>query len=322
MTPKTTAAQLAVEALETREVPATMLAVNQAGRLLTFDSANPSVLQRNVPITGLATATERVTDIDVRPGSGVLFGRSDADFLYTINPFTGAATRLPGRIDVASPRVGLDFDPTTDRLRLAGNAGENIGLDPNTGGPVVIGRNLNYAPGDVAQGQAPRVVGLGFTNSLPFALTTTGYGIDHVRNTLVRFNGPVDGGQLVTVGSLGFDTTALVGLDIAAGSTFAFATLRAPGATSSSFAIVSLATGAATVIGPVGNFRMVSDIAILSGGLLPIPGSFLSPTNTFSGTTTSPLFPTNVQPLGPGVIGTSFGITGSTFGGSSLTFGG
>ena len=300
-------ARLAVETLEAREVPAAILAVNAAGRLLTFDSNNPSVLIRGVSITGLSFVGERITDIDVRPGSGALYGRSTADRLYTINPTTGAATPVGGIFNTASGSLGMDFDPTVDRLRVVGNNGENISLNPNDGSVSSVGAPLTYLSGDFAAGQAPRVVGLGFTNSLPFALTTTGYGIDHIRNTLVQFIGARDNGQLVTVGSLGFDVTALVGFDIAPGSTFGFAALRQPGAAFSLFCQIDLSTGVTTSFGPIGPNRLIRDIAIFSGS--SFPGGFLFP--TLPPTNTTPLFPPLVQPLAPGIIGPTITTGGS-----------
>jgi hypothetical protein len=190
----------------------------------------------------------------------------------------------------------------------------NLSLNPNTGGVATFGAPLSYLPGDFAAGQPPRVTGLGFTNSLPFALTTTGYGIDHLRNTLVQFVGSPDNGQLVTVGSLGFDVTALVGFDIPAGSTVGFASLRTPGSAFSIFCQVNLATGATFSLGPIGPNRLIRDIAV-TGGPVFTPGSFLFP--TLPPANSSPLFPPLVQPLAPGLVSPGFGIFGST-----ITFGG
>jgi hypothetical protein len=301
--------RLTVETLEAREVPATMLAVNAAGRLLSFDSNNPSVLLSRVNITGLSFTGELITDIDVRPGSGALFGRSTADRFYIINPTTGAATPLGGIFNTPSGTLGMDFDPTADRIRVVGNNGENLSFNPNNGTVSSIGASLTYLPGDFAAGQTPRVVGLGFTNSLPFALTTTAYGIDHIQNTLVQFSGPRDNGQLVTVGSLGFDVTALVGFDIAPGDTVGFAALRLPGAAFSLFCQVNLSTGVTTSFGPIGPNRLIRDIAILSGSSFP-SGGFLFP--TLPPSNTAPLFPPLVQPLAPGLVSPGFGFFGST----------
>jgi hypothetical protein len=308
--------KLAVETLEAREVPAVIFAVNQAGRLLTFDSANPSVLLSGVSITGLTATTERITDIDVRAGSGVLYGRSSLDRLYTINQFTGVATAVPVTAPTAASNVGMDFDPTTDRIRVISNTGENITINPNNGALASIGQSVTYAAGDAFAGQPGRVTALGFTNSLPFALTTTAYGIDHLRNTLVVFPGPIDNGQVRTVGFLGVDVTALAGLDIVAGSTFAFATLQPAGLGYSLFYQINLSTGLASLVGPVGPFRLVSDIAIVSGSGFPGGNLFIAPTaptNNLGGFNTTPLFPSVTQPLGPGLVSPGVGFFSPTF---------
>jgi hypothetical protein len=321
---------LRCEQLEAREVPATIFAVNAAGRLLTFGSNDPSVLLAGVSITGLAAAGEKITDIDVRPGNGLLYGRSNFDRLYIINPLTGATTRVGGVVDTAAPSVGMDFDPVANSLRVVSNARQNLSLNPDTGGVATFGVPLSYRAGDFAQGLPPRVTALAATNSIPFALTTTIYGIDHARNTLVRFVGSPDAGRLATVGSLGFDVTALVGFDIEPGSTLAFATLRTPGSVSSLFCQINLVTGAARVVGPVGNGRLISDIAVTSGGSFLVGSVFVPPTPAvlpFRPTTvptspltpalTQPLPPTLTRPLGPGLTAPTFG---TTFGGTSFTF--
>ena len=314
------ASRLSVEVLESREVPATVAAVNLAGRLLTFDSNNPSVILSNLAITGLAAAGERITDIDVQTGSGTLFGRSDADRLYTINPFTGSASRLPGVVGTVPP-VGMDFDPTSGLLRVVSNDGTNVAINPTNGAFSSFGTPLAYLPTDVARGQPPRVTGLAFTNSLPFALTTTAFGIDQRLNTLVRFNVSINSGQLVTVGSLGIDTTALVGFDIAAVGTVGFAVLRQPGSSFSVFATINLNNGAATVVGPVGNNRLISDIAVLGGSAFPIVGGFVPPNNAAAvPNNTSPLFPTLTQQLPPGLVSPGFGFTSTTSTSSAFSF--
>jgi hypothetical protein len=322
---------LQCESLEAREVPATIFAVNSAGRLLTFDSNNPSVLLAGVSITGLATAGERITEIDVRPGNGLLYGRSNFDRLYTINPLTGTTSPIGGVVGTAAAHVGMDFDPVADSLRVVSNARENLSLDPDTGGVASFGVPLSYRAGDIAQGLAPRVTALAATNSIPFALTTTIYGIDHARNTLVRFAGLPDAGRLATVGSLGFDVTALVGFDIEPGSSLAFATVRVPGSASSLFCQINLQTGAATIVGSVGNGRLISDVAVTRGGSFVFGSVFVPPTPTIQPSTqttvptspltptlTQPLAPTLTQPLAPGTVAPTFG---TTFGGSSFTFG-
>src|SRR5262249_5884619 len=70
-------------------------------------------------------------------------------------------------------------------------------------------------------------------------------------------------GQLTTVGALGVDTTDQVGFDIAPTTGVAFASLTTVGTTSSStLYTINLATGAATMIGPLGGSPTIRDIAV------------------------------------------------------------
>jgi hypothetical protein len=63
-----------------------------------------------------------------------------------------------------------------------------------------------------------------------------------------------NGGQLSTIGSLGFNTSALVGLDITEDGTV-LASLTSPllGTTNSQLFTLNLATGAATLVGTIGD---------------------------------------------------------------------
>ena len=85
--------RLRVEALEEREVPAIFFGVTTSNVLVNFDSANPSVILRSTPITGFLSPGEVITDIDVRPATGGLYGFSNFDRLYLINPFNAFAYR-------------------------------------------------------------------------------------------------------------------------------------------------------------------------------------------------------------------------------------
>ncbi|HET6671528.1 MAG TPA: DUF4394 domain-containing protein, partial [Pyrinomonadaceae bacterium] len=103
------------------------------------------------------------------------------------------------------------------------------------------------------------------------ATATTLYDIDSTQDTLVIQN-PPNSGILNTVGSLGFNTSDLVGFDISRVSSTAFASLTAPAAATSSFFLINLTTGAATLVGTIGGGATIRGIAIvptaLAGDLL------------------------------------------------------
>ena len=137
-----------------------------------------------------------------------------------------------------------------------------------TGALAATDPNLAYAAGDSNAGTNPNVVGSAYTNSFSGTLTTTLYNIDSALDILVTQN-PPNNGTLSTVGSLGFNTSDLVGFDIFFFGNQAFASLTAVGGPSSLFSI-NLATGAATQIGQIGNGLQIADIAIQQ---VPEPGT-------------------------------------------------
>jgi hypothetical protein len=93
-------ARLQVEVLEDRTVPATLLGLTAAGRLITFDSASPTSVVRNVPISGLG-AGESLVSLDSRPANGVIYGLSTSNLLYTAS--SRGTTRISESIRIPAP---------------------------------------------------------------------------------------------------------------------------------------------------------------------------------------------------------------------------
>jgi hypothetical protein len=334
--------RLRVEALEDREVPAILFGVTANNVLVTFDSANPSVILRATPINGFISPGEVITDIDVRPALGFIYGRSNLDRLFLISPFNGFAQLPVGNpLPITAATMGFDFDPRTDQIRIFSNLGENVLQNPNTGARARVATPLSYRPGDPFQGGAPRVTGLAFTNPVASARISTLFAIDHARNTLVRPVGSINTGILTTVGGLGADVTGRVGFDIAPQTSVAFASFQLTGEGISRLFVVNLGNGRATQIAPIAGL-LLHDIAVdllgASGfvsaagfGALPppppvvtpgfnIPG-FTSPTlisPTGAPVTTTPLFPTLTQPF-PGTLTSPF-FPGTVTGGGPIIF--
>jgi len=291
---------LRLECLEEREVPAVIYAVTNSQRLLTFDSSNPSALLGSVPINNLSNPGEKITDIDVRPGSGGLYGRSSQGRIYLINPLDGFATLLSGVPVPPGASVATDFDPTTDRLRVTNFSGGNVAVNPSDGTISDLGNRLTYVTGDMFQGLTPRLAGLAFTNSAPFASTTQLFGIDQNTDTLVTGVGDPNGGTFLTVGSLGIDVSNNVGFDIDPNSGLGFATFQAAGGGGSFFAAVNLTSGAAAVFGPVGPAApVILDIAV--SRTLFSTGNTLPPVLNLgtTGFATTDLLGTIFGPTGP-----------------------
>jgi hypothetical protein len=258
--------------------------------LISFNSATPSTTLASRPITGLADG-DQIVGIDFRPASGGLVALASSSRLYRINVSSGAATVVGSSAftpSLAGTQFGFDFNPTVDRARVVSSTQQNLRLSPDSGAVAATDANLSYAPGDVAAGTAPAIAEIAYTNSVASATSTTLYGIDSGRDTLVRI-GSLSGtpaspnaGLVYTVGALGVDTNAAVGFDISSATGVAYAALQ-NGSTSDLYTI-DLSTGAATRIGTIGGTSTVHGLAVaqdLVRYTLPIVGSAAGANGSF-----------------------------------------
>lgn len=247
----------------------TIFAVTTNNNLLCFSSGTPDQVT-SVAITNLPPG-ESIVGIDFRPATGQLYAVSSASRLYLINTATGAATPVSGA--ALSPPLngssfGFDFNPVVDRIRLVSNTGQNLRLNPITGGVAATDTNLAYKAGDPNFGVSPSVVGVAYTNNLAGSSLTTLYGIEATQARLVLIgspNGTPDSpntGLLTTVGALGVNPGTQVGFDIAPRTGAAFASFTASGASNSQLYTINLATGAATPVGTIGGGEVVRAIAV------------------------------------------------------------
>lgn len=196
----------------------------------------------------------RVTDvdgnlqgIDFRPADGKLYGVTDTDKIYTINPNTGTA-KLVCTLSTSFDggfQSGMDWNPQVNRLRLVGSNDQSFSVgvpsanDSNTC-DVVVNGNLN--PPD------PNVTAAAYTNSRANAPSTLLYDIDYDSDMLVLQNPTT--GTLTPVGSLGVNFDPIGGFDIftnASGRDTAFAL------SGSTLYRINLGTGAADRMGNMRN---------------------------------------------------------------------
>lgn len=267
------------EALEPRLALTTLVALTDNDQLLTFDSTNPGNVLDSVEVSGLRRG-EDLVGIDFRPADGRLYGVSDRDQLYAIELSSGLATPVGSllALGLSGNRFGVDFNPVVDRLRLVGDSNQNLRINPNDGtsvdgdpaAPGVQGdTNLAYDPSDPLAGRDPDAVAAAYTNSFIGAAATTLYLLDARSNSLVRQGGlnvppgtpSPNGGQLFTVGSLGTNIGKRAGFDIATDGT-AFAALQVRnGQGPSRLATVDLNTGAATLLGRIGDGQAIDGLA-------------------------------------------------------------
>lgn len=186
--------------------------------LTSVNLANPQGSQTRTAITGVS-AGQTLVGLDFRPATGELFalgydaGTAGANArLYVLNQSTAVATPIgagPVRLELggASERIAFDFNPTVDRIRVAGTNDANYRLNPNNGAivdgdPNTAGTqpdgNLSFVAADANAGQNPFVGAAGYTNSFIGTTSTTLYYIDEQRSLLLRSDAP-NAGSLATV---------------------------------------------------------------------------------------------------------------------------
>src|SRR5215204_2991463 len=232
----------------------TIYGLTATSQLVSFTATAPGTTSSPLAITGLA-AGEQIKAIDFRPLTGQLYGlavnaAATLGRLYVINTATGVATAV-GASTFSLPGVGsfsIDFNPTVDRIRLVSTAGLNMRLHPDLGTVVSTDTPLN--PG------SPTIADIAYSNNIPLSTSTTLYDIDLTTDALYTQNFP-NTGVLTLVGPLGADVTNLAGFDI---SQLEVAYAQINNGITASLYTMNLATGAATLVGPIGNTAVV-DIA-------------------------------------------------------------
>lgn len=239
---------------------ATIYGVTSSNQLVKFGATSPGTVTTVGAITGLQTG-ENVLGIDFRPATGQLYALGSNSRIYTINKFTGAASFV-GTLTTPlnGTNFGFDFNPVADRIRIVSDADQDLRANPNNGSNVVDG-TLAYSAGDANAGQNPNVTGAAYIGSFINTTSTALYDIDSTLNILVTQN-PANSGMLQTVGPLGVDATDIVGFDHTAASNVAYASLNVGG--SLGFYNINLSTGAATIIGTLGD-QTITDVTVEIG---------------------------------------------------------
>ena len=291
-----------------------------ATSLVTFQVTAPGTLTATTALTGLGTG-QTLVGLDSRPNTGQLFALGYAAAttqvqLYTLDVATGALTAvgplLTLNLGTNTARIGFDFNPTVDRIRVTGSNNANFRLNPNSGALAFTDGSLAYAATDANAAQTPGVGAVAYTNSYIGATATTLYDVDEANSRLTT-QSPPNNGLLNTVGSLGLAAFGNSDLDIyfnpTTGTNVAYLTAVpsvSPGITNSSLYTVNLTTGAPTLVGMVGGSLTppVTDIALQITRTAPaaVTGNLayaLAGTNLIT-------FDTAL----PGTIRTSLGVTG------------
>jgi hypothetical protein len=302
----------------------TVYGLTGTNTLIAFNATAPTVALSNTAITGI-TSGQTIVGLDFRPNTGELFAlgydaAAQTGRLYVINLTTGAATPV-GTAAVSMPlggagaRIGFDFNPTVDRIRVVSSANQaNLRLNPVTGGIAATDLSLVYAATDPNTGALPGVGAVAYTNSYIGSTATTLYDIDETSSRLLTQN-PPNNGVLNTVGTLTTPTTGTgqsTDLDIyfnpATGANTAYMSAAVSGVAgfTSTLYTVNLTTAAATQVGTIGTTPLeVRDIAVQIVRPATLPA--------VTGQLVYALAGTNLLTFDsaqPGTIRTSVGITG------------
>lgn len=257
----------------------TIYGLTNLQELVIFDSSS-RVVTSTKGLAGFSVSGEFLVSIDTRPATGELFGFSNQNKLYKINPVNGNSTGVGAAIaGLSGSAKSIDFNPTVDRVRLITSGGNNLRLVPDTGAVAFTDTNLAFASADGNAGDTPAVVNGAYTNSFAGATTTTLYDIEALNNVLAT-QAPPNAGTLNTVGAgLGFDvvdSAGFTGFDISGATGTAYLVgnqlFGAGGLTPNSLYTVNLTSGTASLSGAVtgvnGVFR---DLAVASA--VPEPAS-------------------------------------------------
>jgi hypothetical protein len=209
--------------------------------LVRFDLDRPSRFDRPVRLSGVP-AGSTIVGIDERPKTGALYAvlraADGAASFAIVDPATGAVssitplvTALSATVTARTPivltgeRVGVDFNPQADALRITGDDGQNLRAlpsdrvtQPNSvsrlAGDTFTDGTLSYAP----LGTDPRPVATGitasaYTQNLPVTAATTLLNVDSTLEDLTVQAPPNDGTQTLRA-DLALGGRTVLGFDI------------------------------------------------------------------------------------------------------------
>lgn len=237
----------------------TAYALTSAGKVLQFDTKNPSSIQNTASISGLNSG-ETITAMAYDP-AGQLFCITSDGYVCTLNPGTGAASRVGGQfVDTTKNTLSnpvISIDPTVGQIRVI-TASYNF-LVSETGGTGTVGTKLAYDSGDSNNGKSPVPAGIAYTNPFTNAGSTTLYlldsttgTLDYVGSTGADSTSVANSGVLHTVGSTGITFLSTGGFAVEQQNGDAYAVLQPDGAGASLYTI-DLSNGGAADVGQIGD---------------------------------------------------------------------
>lgn len=248
--------------------------------LVSFDSATPGTITNIGALSG-ALPNHAVRSIDFRPNGAQLYAIStdttslSTAQMYTVDVATGVLTPQGGTFSLTgntSSIVRIDFNPAADRLRITtgGATNNNYRWNPVASAFVAQDTSLSFAVGDPNAAQPTiTMTGTAYTNNFPGTTSTTLYGWEYQRDSIVTIgsiggspNSP-NGGIMNTVFTAAPSFRTLgnqIGMDISANG-IAFVNHDDPGlGTPHGLFMIDLSNGNQTPLGDFGSTLML-DIA-------------------------------------------------------------
>jgi hypothetical protein len=242
--------------------------------LVRFGSGRFNVT-RSIKVRGI---DGNLVGIDFRPANGMLYGITDTDNVYIIDPNTGTASKPVTLLMSANKgqKSGMDFNPQLDRLRFNGSDDQNFSINVDDG-TATRQTNLAYVAGDRNAGKDPNVTAAAYDTNVAKAPSTKLFGIDSNLDVLVLQDPPATG-QLRTIGNgLGVDFGPKGGFDIftdTKGMNTAFAV------SGSTLYTIDLAGGTAKRVATIPRSDLIglAIVPVSGGSLIPKPQSAPEPT--------------------------------------------
>lgn len=185
------------------------------GNQLLRGDVNNADRATSTTLTGLPVGVE-IVGIDVRPANGNVYALATDSRLYTINISTSTVTAVSGNAldpSLTGGAFGFDFNPQVDRIRLLGDDGQNLRLNPDTGAIAAVDTAISDVNADI--------VAAAYVDNTNGTTTTTLYAIDANSDALVRIGGvnsdpsPNLGG-VTPIGELDFEVESDAGFDVSA----------------------------------------------------------------------------------------------------------
>lgn len=263
-----TLAALATPAVPSAAASDVLFALTEAGELISVRSDTPGVPYSRKRLTGVPTDAAPLS-LTTRPGTGDLIAgmrQGGQLVLYTVNPATGAASRLaPGSAQIGQATVdaATNFEPDGRTARVLTSAGKHLMVNAASGGATTLAAPA-YAPGDPGEKTKPEPAGLA---TLPTGEVLV---LDAARKALARLGDdvtPPSAGTLTTLGLLPFSIESRGALSVSPEFGRLFAAVTDAGQRQSNLYVAEPGSLLLGYTGPFPDKDTVTGLAVGAGGL-------------------------------------------------------